>query len=85
MLNHWFQRFCFAIRYKTFKRLIALEKILVVCGPKGAVFLPKRCPHQGAPLVQFSHFEGDHLVCGWHGCRYSLKEGQWIQKRECSK
>ena len=35
------------------------------------------CPHQGAPLCD-GLIEGGTIVCTWHGWRFSLEDGRWL-------
>jgi len=35
------------------------------------------CPHQGAPLSD-GMVEGKSVTCSWHGWRFSLENGCWL-------
>ncbi len=35
------------------------------------------CPHQGAPLCD-GIVEGGTITCTWHGWRFSLVDGSWL-------
>ena len=35
------------------------------------------CPHQGAPLCD-GMIEGKTVTCLWHGWRFSLEDGRWL-------
>lgn len=35
------------------------------------------CPHQGAPLSEGTIMEKT-VSCSWHGWRFSLEDGRWI-------
>ena len=35
------------------------------------------CPHQGAPLCD-GLVEGRTVTCTWHGWRFSLEDGSWL-------
>jgi nitrite reductase/ring-hydroxylating ferredoxin subunit len=41
-----------------------------------------RCPHRGGPLHEAA-IENDHVVCPWHGYRFSLADGRPADGRRC--
>jgi len=43
---------------------------------------PTLCPHLGGPLEQAT-LEDDHVVCPWHGYRFSLANGRAADGRRC--
>jgi nitrite reductase/ring-hydroxylating ferredoxin subunit/uncharacterized protein YndB with AHSA1/START domain len=43
---------------------------------------PTRCPHRGGPLEQARIIDG-HVVCPWHGYRFSLEDGRAADGRPC--
>ncbi len=69
-----FSRILFALRHKTCRRVVVdpadANMIQVHCA-HGVVRMKRRCPHQGAPLED-AYFQGDTLICQWHGCRFKL-------------
>lgn len=75
-----FSRLAFAIEHKTFQRVAVNRSnpsVISIYYEGKTIRLARRCPHQGAPLEK-GYFEGDFLLCPWHGCRYSLKgKGEW--------
>lgn len=67
-------RVWFALRHRTFGRKVVCPsdaEVLFVYHAGETVRLRRRCPHQGAPL-ETGYFDGDCLVCPWHGCRFRL-------------
>lgn len=75
------RRLIFSIKYRTFESIACdSTNSLIACGRTVISPIPKRCPHQGAPLKN-SYVKGDHLVCYWHGCLFNLKEGKWAFER----
>lgn len=74
MKSPFFSRVSFALTHWTLKRVIvdpADDSKILVCGSGGETSLKRRCPHQGGPLEQ-GYFQGDDLICPWHGCRFRL-------------
>lgn len=67
-------RLSFALRHRTLARVAQAPgdpSHIEVFHRATVLRLPRRCPHQGAPLEK-GRVEGDFLVCGWHGCRFPL-------------
>ena len=74
-------RLLFAVKYKTFRRMVACEgqlSQLAVYHKGNEVRINRRCPHQGGPLEK-GRIEGNDLVCPWHGCRFSLTASRMIR------
>jgi hypothetical protein len=81
----FFLRLGFAIKYGTFRPLAEdSSKNLIACGQTLIGPIPKRCPHQGAPLKN-SYLKENFLVCHWHGCLFDLEEQKWIRSPQCQK
>ena len=82
-LRSFFLWLGFAAKYRTLKP-IATDSAnnLIACGRTFIGPIPKRCPHQGAPLNN-SYLNGNFLVCHWHGCLFDLEKQKWIKKAEC--
>jgi nitrite reductase/ring-hydroxylating ferredoxin subunit len=73
VLKKFWCRAGFILKYKTFRR-IALnqdQSTVSVCHNGKVVKMPRRCPHQGAPL-EGGYVSGNYLVCSWHGCKFAL-------------
>jgi nitrite reductase/ring-hydroxylating ferredoxin subunit len=69
-------RIRFAVRYKTIRRAVVTpgDPATISVYYRGQTLqLPRRCPHQGAPL-ESGYFAGDDLHCPWHGCRFKLAD-----------
>ena len=74
MITRIFSRISFAIRHKTARRMTLLHSntsFIVIWHKERVTKLKRLCPHQGGPLEK-GCFDGDCLVCPWHGCRFSL-------------
>ena len=41
-----------------------------------------QCPHRGA-LLDEAEVDGDHVICPWHGYRFSLADGRAADGRRC--
>ena len=71
-MKAFFVRLGFLLRYRTLKKIIVhpgnVHKI-IVCHRGKISTIQRRCPHQGA-LLETGYFEGDHLLCPWHGCKF---------------
>jgi nitrite reductase/ring-hydroxylating ferredoxin subunit len=82
MLNVIFKRIAFARKYNTWKPVTLAPgsgKRIVVFHKGREVELPRRCPHQGAPL-ETGRVRGGKLQCPWHGCYYDLESGNFCAK-----
>jgi len=67
-------RILFALRHRTWRRVVvdpADPEKICVHSSRGVTRMKRRCPHQGAPLER-AYFEGDTMICQWHGCRFKL-------------
>ncbi len=42
------------------------------------------CPHQGASLSK-GRVDGCSVTCAWHGWRYSLEDGRWLDNPRSSR
>ena len=68
-------RFGWTYKTMTRKAVDPSDPKAILIFRKGAVArLARHCPHQGAPLDKYSYFEGDDLVCSWHGCRFKCSD-----------
>lgn len=75
------QRLAFASRFRTLRKLaVDGEGRLWACGRSGIHAVPRRCPHQGADLLN-ADVQGDDVVCHWHGCRFRLGDETWSDAR----
>jgi len=84
-LKGLFLRLGFIIKYGTLSPLAQdYSKNLVACGQTLVRPIPKRCPHQGAPLKN-SYIKENYLVCHWHGCLFDLEKQKWIRTSQCQK
>ncbi len=36
------------------------------------------CPHESLPISEGGWLENDCLVCPWHGARFRLPKGEWV-------
>ena len=54
----------------------------VVDTPAGPRAHPTECPHLGGPLGGAEIVDG-HVVCPWHGYRFSLEDGRAADGRLC--
>jgi nitrite reductase/ring-hydroxylating ferredoxin subunit len=74
-MNRLFARLGFILKHKTLNKVVlSSDSSGVFIFHKGRVVrMNRRCPHQGAPLEQ-GYLHKNHLVCPWHGCRFSLDE-----------
>ena len=66
-------RIAFALRHRTLGRKAVTSSKLLVFHRGRTVPLKLRCPHQGGPLAE-GYFDGDCLVCPWHGCKFPLSK-----------
>jgi len=69
-------RLFFAIRHKSIRRAVVSpgNPAMISVYYRGETLeMPRRCPHQGAPL-ETGYFVGDDLHCPWHGCKFRLAE-----------
>lgn len=57
-------------------------KTFVVRYAGGAVRVPARCPHRGAPLAEGT-VTGSLLVCPWHGAAFDLRTGSRLRGPVC--
>jgi nitrite reductase/ring-hydroxylating ferredoxin subunit len=74
MIQDLFTRLRFALKHRTIGRKVldSSEPTMILVYHKGKIVrMPRRCPHQGAPLEK-GYLKGDTLVCPWHGCHFSL-------------
>ncbi len=82
MLHRFFKRLAFAMRHSTWKPVTVApgSGTRIIVFYKGREMeLPRRCPHQGAPLEQ-GRVSGSRLQCPWHGCYYDLESGSFCAK-----
>ncbi|PZT72279.1 MULTISPECIES: Rieske 2Fe-2S domain-containing protein [unclassified Streptomyces] len=63
-------------------RTPAGDATLVVRLAGGAVRIPARCPHRGAPLAEAA-VTGTLLVCPWHGATFDLRTGSRLRGPVC--
>ena len=59
-----------------------LGEYRVVETPGGPRAHPTECPHRGGPLGEAKIVDG-HVVCPWHGYRFSLEDGRAADGRLC--
>ena len=53
-------------------------RTIAVILEKGTYYaIDDHCPHQGAPLCD-GMIEGKTVTCTWHGWRFSLEDGRWL-------
>ncbi len=59
-------------------------KMIAVFHQEGQYFaLEDSCPHQGAPLSD-GELCGKTITCTWHGWRFSLEDGKWLDSPRTS-
>ena len=74
MITNLLARLGFMLKYRTFKKVIPSPKDdsqILICHAGQVIQMERQCPHQGAPL-ETGYFEGAHLICPWHGCRFKI-------------
>jgi nitrite reductase/ring-hydroxylating ferredoxin subunit len=75
IINRFLTRLAFAVQNRTLRKIVLSpdKSSILVCHRGKIVRMNRRCAHQGAPLED-AYIYGNHLVCHWHGCRFSLDQ-----------
>ena len=76
MIRKLLSRLSFALTHKTIRRIVVdpADGSKIYAHAAGATrHLKRRCPHQGGPLEK-GYFQGNDLLCPWHGCRFRIAQ-----------
>ena len=65
---------------RTLRRFQAERRLVTIARAGGSLYsFDDACPHQGCPLAEDGHLDGDVLTCGCHGSQYDVTTGQVLR------